>query len=235
MKVLFVGNSHTFFNDMPQMLSVFGKARGMDIFVVQNTSGGRGLDWQANQFDVRFNVLFGGYDYIVMQHIAHPFGGEEELLQSAGNLMQYVSRSDAAPIAFLPWSEENNPQGQAFLNEAHNALVKAHPSIKIAPIGLVWDKVRNENPEIQLYYSDGEHAAPHGSWLIAATIFRTITGETAAGLPSVVELGRPTYAGLTMEVDGRNITFTQDWNALTCYDLDPVACGIIARAIDSCV
>ncbi len=39
MKVLFVGNSHTFFNDMPYMLRLLGATRGIDIDVVQNTSG----------------------------------------------------------------------------------------------------------------------------------------------------------------------------------------------------
>ena len=174
-KVLFVGNSHTFFNDMPYMLRLLGAERGIDIDVVQNTSGGKGLDWQANQLDVRFNVLYGGYDFIVLQHIAHPFPGQDNLIESAAKLMPYVQHSDSKPLLYLPWSEKNNPDGQAVIVQAHEALLARYPGMQWAPVGLVWDKVRHGHPEIELYYHDGEHASPVGSYLIACTLLRTMT------------------------------------------------------------
>ena len=227
MKVLFIGNSHTFFNDMPEMLRLFGKARNIDIEVVQNTAGGRGLEWQANQFDVRFNILFGNYDYIVLQHIAHPFPGKEHLLEGAALLMPYLAKTDSKVVNYHTWSEKALPEKQAEINEAHSALLEQYPDMLSAPVGLIWDELRHSHPEIELYYHDGEHAAPLGSYLIAATFFRLLTGERAESLPFLLEMGKPTFAGLKLEK-----TLEQDFNGPTAYDLDPVACTVIARTVD---
>ena len=45
--VLFLGNSHTYFNYMPQMLAhlVMSEVRGFDITVAQCTGEGAGLAW----------------------------------------------------------------------------------------------------------------------------------------------------------------------------------------------
>lgn len=227
MKVLFVGNSHTFFNDMPEMLRLFGKARNIDIEVVQNTAGGRGLDWQSNQFDVRFNILFGNYDYIVLQHIAHPFPGKDNLLDSAALIMPYLQQTDSKAVNYHPWSEKALPEKQAEINEAHEALLAQYPDMLNAPVGLVWDDLRHSHPEIELYWHDGEHASPLGSYLIAATFFRLLTGQRTEGLPFLLEMGKPTFAGLKLDAK-----LVQDFNCATAYDLDPVACTTIARAVD---
>ncbi len=229
-KVLFVGNSHTFFNDMPYMLRLLGAERGIDIDVVQNTSGGKGLDWQANQLDVRFNVLYGGYDFIVLQHIAHPFPGQDNLIESAAKLMPYVQHSDSKPLLYLPWSEKNNPDGQAVIVQAHEALLARYPGMQWAPVGLVWDKVRHGHPEIELYYHDGEHASPVGSYLIACTLLRTMTGASVLGLPSRLDMGRPTFAGLTLARE-----LVQDFNCSTVYELDEAACRVIQEAVEAIV
>ena len=229
-KVLFVGNSHTFFNDMPYMLRLLGAERGIDIDVVQNTSGGKGLDWQANQLDVRFNVLYGGYDFIVLQHIAHPFPGQDNLIESAAKLMPYVQHSDSKPLLYLPWSEKNNPDGQAVIVQAHEALLARYPGMQWAPVGLVWDKVRHGHPEIELYYPDGEHASPVGSSLIACTLLRTMTGASVLGLPSRLDMGRPTFAGLTLARE-----LVQDFNCSTVYELDEAACKVIQEAVEAIV
>ncbi|NLT58590.1 MAG: SGNH/GDSL hydrolase family protein [Clostridiales bacterium] len=229
MKILFIGNSHTFFNDMPEMLHLFGQARGIDIDSVQNTAGGRGLDWQAAQFDVRYNVLFGRYDYIVLQHIAHPFPGRENLLEGAGLLMPFLERSGAKLVAYLPWSEKALPERQAEITEAHRALIAQYPEMLLAPVGLVWDDLRHSHPEIELYFRDGEHASPLGSYLIAATIFRLLTGQRTEGLPFTLEMGRPTFAGLTFLSATK---WQQDFGGPTAYALDPVACLRITQAVD---
>lgn len=91
------------------------------------------MDWQANQLDVRFNVLYGGYDFIVLQHIAHPFPGQDNLIESAAKLMPYVQHSDSKPLLYLPWSEKNNPDGQAVIVQAHEALLARYPGMQWRP------------------------------------------------------------------------------------------------------
>ena len=99
-----------------------------------------------------------------------------------------------------------------------------------APVGLVWDKVRHGHPEIELYYHDGEHASPVGSYLIACTLLRTMTGASVLGLPSRLDMGRPTFAGLTLARE-----LVQDFNCSTVYQLDEAACKVIQEAVEAIV
>jgi len=40
---------------------------------------GRSLSEHAIEPEVRFNILYGDYDYVVLQEASHPFAGEESL------------------------------------------------------------------------------------------------------------------------------------------------------------
>lgn len=227
MRVLFIGNSHTYFHDMPHMLRLLAGSRGLAIDPVQNTSGYKGLEWHADQPDVRFNILYGGYDRIVLQHRAHPFPGAESLLLGAGRLMPYIERSGAAPVAYMTWTERDNPQGQPAMADAYRALA-ARYGMALCPVGLVWQRVRAERPDLELYHTDGKHAGPLGAYLAAATFCRLLTGRPAQGLPNRLDMGRPTFLGLDLS-DG----LKQDFACPTVYDLDAQACAAICRVVDA--
>ena len=227
MRILFIGNSHTFYHDMPHMLRVLAASRGLEVLPVQNTSGGKGLDWHANQPDVRFNILYGGYDVVVVQHSAHPFPGVDSLRAGAACLMPYIARSGARTMAYMTWTEQDNPEGQDAMAAAYEALCAEHPGLELCPVGLVWQAVRQEAPSLPLYHTDGKHAGPLGAYLAAAAFFRRLTGQKAADLPHHLDMGRPTFLGLDL-TDG----LRQDFFCPTAYDLDAAACAAICRTVD---
>jgi hypothetical protein len=51
--------------------------------------------------------------------------------------------------------------------------------------GIAWAQVR-ERPELELYYTDGSHPSPAGSYLAACTLYATIFHQSPAGLPGRV-------------------------------------------------
>ena len=84
MKVLFIGNSHTFVHYVPARTAEFCKSYGQPIEPVMLTHPGMGLDWHLRQSQTYFNLLWGGYDAVILQHNAHPFPGKESLLEAGG-------------------------------------------------------------------------------------------------------------------------------------------------------
>lgn len=74
MRVLFIGNSHTYFNDMPQIFAEICRRNGIGTDVTMITHGGMGWDFHEKEPEVRFNIRYGGYDAVVLQHTAHPMG-----------------------------------------------------------------------------------------------------------------------------------------------------------------
>ena len=190
MKVLFIGNSHTYFNDMPHLFQEICKDNGITADVTMITHGGKGFDFHKDQEEVRFNILYGNYDYFVLQHSAHPFGPEKVMFESAKAIDQFICQTKAQKVLYMTWSEKVNEAGQERMAKAYYDLGEMIHA-KVAPVGLVWWDYRHKYPAEELYYTDGEHASKTGSLLAAATIFSVISGKKAsvedAGLQKICD------------------------------------------------
>jgi hypothetical protein len=56
----------------------------------------------------------------------------------------------------------------------------------VAPVGIAWADVASKEPSIDLYYKDGAHPSPAGTYLNACVFYATIFGRSPVGLPSEV-------------------------------------------------
>lgn len=178
LKILFIGNSHTYFNDMPAMVAeLFQSQLGQEIHVTMLTYPGGELRWHTGQPQTKFNILHGGYDYVVLQQATHPFDGEEALVRQAAPILQWVGEAKATPVAYMTWAKKASPEDQQELTAAFTHLAEKEQML-LAPAGAVWKAVREKFPETELYWKDGQHASPLGSAIAAASIFYAITGAS---------------------------------------------------------
>ena len=60
MKVLFIGNSHTYFNDMPHLFAEICRENHAEVEVTMLAHGGRGWDFHLEEPEVQFNIRYGG-------------------------------------------------------------------------------------------------------------------------------------------------------------------------------
>ena len=178
MKVLFVGNSHTFFNDMPELLARFAeKTTGEKPSVTMLAYGGRGYRWHRKEYTaLRFNLMYGGYDYVVLQQSAHPYPPVEETLEVGSDIIDLCRRCGVTPVVFMTWAEKRFPENQQKMIDTCEKLAKDTGAM-LAPVGKVWEKVNLTYPDIELYFADGEHAGPYGDFLIAAVICKLLCGD----------------------------------------------------------
>lgn len=175
MKVLFIGNSHTYFNDMPHLFSDMCRKTGeAETDVTMIAYSGRTLAWHEKEyFSVRFNLLYGNYDYCVIQQAAHPFPPEEETIPHAERLIKLCKSVGTAPVLYMTWAEKEKPENQRNMIDTYTKLANETGTL-LAPIGRIWAKIRERYPDIELYYRDGQHASVYGDYLIAATFFAVI-------------------------------------------------------------
>lgn len=174
MKVLFLGNSHTFVHYVPARAARFCEDQGRPLEAVMLTHPGVGLDWHLEQSQTYFNLLCGGYDAVVLQHNAHPFPGRESLL-AAGERLIALLPANTRPYLYMTWSEKNNPQGQGPMADAYRELARRTGAV-LCPVGEVWQAVRAAHPEEELYFADGEHSSVLGASLAGAVIGRALLG-----------------------------------------------------------
>ena len=203
MKVLFIGNSHSYFNDMPRTFAdIYEELTGEKTDVTMLAYSWKDLEWHMSveYFTARFNILYGGYDYCIIQQAAHPFPGEETTLANAARIGELCDKAGVKKIVIQAWAEKIYPEHQELLSSA-NAKVAEAIGARLAPMGTIWEKIRgdlkesittdkfNSDGHIDLYWQDGEHAGPYGAFSIAATLCAMISGRKATELSEVFSLG----------------------------------------------
>ena len=181
MKVLFIGNSHTYMNDMPELTRrMLEDSTGQPCLVTMLAYSGRSLKWHMEEeyFSERFSILHGGYDYCVIQEQAHPMGDEPDTIANAGRIIELCKKVGTKPVIFETWAEKRKPENQQEMNRRYRELATSQ-NVLLAPIGEVWSAAMEELSDIgtDLYFRDGEHASAVGDYLVAMVLTRTITGK----------------------------------------------------------
>ena len=177
MRVLFIGNSHTYFNDMPYIFKQICQENNIDVEVTMLARGYKGLDYHCKEPQTRFNILYGNYDVVVLQHLQSGFD-KEVLYNSTKKLKEWINISGAKPILYITWTLKSERDKQWILTDGYKE-VGEKLGIDVSPVGEVWWRYFDKYQEDNLYFKDDKHASPLGSTLAAYTIFSTIFGKKA--------------------------------------------------------
>ena len=176
LNLLFIGNSHTYCNDMPLLVKRRAEDEGYSCRVTMLAHPGWFLEQHANDPEARFNILYGGYDYVVLQEHAHPFGPEEGFLNSARALNSWVREVGAIPVIYETWAKRDEPHIQFHMNEVHQRVAKDIDAL-LAPVGEEWWGYTKSWPQLEMYDEDGAHASRAGSDFAAKMIWETIRND----------------------------------------------------------
>ena len=174
MRILFIGNSHTYYNDMPHIFADICREHHVEAEVTMLAHGGKGWDFHVEEPEVRFNILYGGYDAVVLQHVAHPMGDLSVMAECGRKLIRRVLEAGARPVLYMTWTTKAD--GEAAQNGMSNAYreLQKETGCELAPVGEKWWEYHREHPEVELYAEDGQHASKAGSQLAATVIAETI-------------------------------------------------------------
>lgn len=176
MKILFIGNSHTYFNDMPNIFKNLCRENNIKAEVTMLARGYKGLDYHCKEPQTRFNILYGDYDYVVLQHLQSGFD-KDILLQSAEKLKKFIIEGKSTGIFYMPWTLKNEREKQEYMTSGYFEAGKKL-DMRVAPAGVIWWKYFDKFPKKNLYFTDDKHPSELGSALAAITIFHTIFNKT---------------------------------------------------------
>jgi hypothetical protein len=194
-RVLFLGNSYTYFNNVPAILSELAKAgHQCSVETRMVAPGGKTLKdhWESSASREALNSQ--AWNFVVLQDQSTlgvnfyfegqtRVGGDELFRPYAELWANEIRKHHATPVFYLTWARRATPVDQAALNYAYIQAAKTTRSL-VAPVGLAWSRVRQTDPSIDLYYRDGAHPSTAGSYLAACTIYATIFGKSPVSLPS---------------------------------------------------
>lgn len=185
MRVLFVGNSHTYANSLPfQLKAMIEHTEGpgaCDVHMI--TPGGKSLDWHAGEPGTCQTIRYHDWDVVVLQQQTHPFPGSRELASAYDRLAPHLDRSGADVMLYVTWSQQGKPEDQAGIDDAFGRLAAEH-GLRLVPVSRAWHRALAEVPGADLYAPDGSHAAPAGTYLAACVFYAALTDASPEGVPS---------------------------------------------------
>lgn len=186
MRVLWIGNSHTFFHDMPFLTaSLYENAVGEKMEVTMLTHPAVDFAWHVAQYyEIRFNLKYGHYDYCILQQVAHPFPGKETTNTFGLELINMCKAVGTKGVITTTWAKKAEPENQLIMNETYKALAESSGAL-LSPVGEVWQLIKKKYPEIELYHKDGAHASIYGAYTNACCHYQTLTGKSCIGLDSI--------------------------------------------------
>ncbi len=186
MKVLWIGNSHTFFHDMPQLTALLYEAGTKETLeVTMLTQPGKDWEWHIEQyFEIRFALKYGHYDYCILQQVAHPFPGKEPTFKHGKQLIDMCREAGTKPVITTTWAKKAEPENQQIMIDTYKELAVQN-KVLLSPVGEVWQTVQMRYPDIDLYHKDGAHASPYGAYLNACCHYRALTAKACMGLPNI--------------------------------------------------
>jgi hypothetical protein len=192
-KVLFIGNSYTYFNNLPGMLEQLAKSAGMTIETRMVVEGGATLQDHWEEGKALKVIREGSWDYVILQDQstlgAFIVNGQNRIADPAyfhkySRLFdREIKKSDAKTVFYLTWAGKNKPEDdQAALNYAYVSIARELKDL-IAPVGIVWHNVRRENPNLELYVEDASHPTGAGTYLAACELYALVLRKSPVGLP----------------------------------------------------
>ncbi len=188
LRVLFVGNSYTYYYNLIQMVSLISDSTDTKLICTKSTVGGTNLreHWNSEKgLTSKELISKNKYDIVVLQD--HSLRGIEQpdSLVYYGNLFCGLIKSrGATPLFYNTWARKKAPESQALINKAYTEAA-GKCGTKIAKVGDCWQEAMRRNPSLELFSSDGSHPSHLGTFLAALTFVKTITGKLPDQLPTV--------------------------------------------------
>ena len=191
MKILFVGNSYTYFNDMPKLLESLALENEKELTVDSVTKGGRKLYQnldeqdqyhaqivdlcQKNSYDVLFLQEQSYFALVDFERFVEGLDGVMKLVNAKKNLFYATwGRKDGCPLL-----EELKLTGSEMTDLLHEAYQNAANRLgaQISPAGLAFKAVMARDGEVDLYTPDLSHPSAAGSALVAMVHYTKLYGE----------------------------------------------------------
>lgn len=193
-KVLFIGNSYTYVNDLPKMLADIALSTGDTLIYDSNTLGGWTLNQHASDATTTGKIALGTWDYVVLQEQsqkpAFPITQVEvEVFPFAKRLDSLINVSNTCgeTVFYMTWGRKNGDASNcasfpplctyagmdSLLQLRYRMMADSNKAI-LSPVGAVWKRLRTTSPTLELYSADESHPSVAGTYAAACCFYSTV-------------------------------------------------------------
>ncbi len=199
--VLFLGNSYTAVNNLPQTLKDLSLSLGDSITFDSNTPGGYTLQGHSTNVTSLAKINQQAWDYVILQEQSQlpsfsPVQVATDVYPFARALDSLILTNDSCTetIFYMTWGRQNGDAAncasyppictydgmQQRLRDSYMQMgLNNHATV--SPVGVAWKNLRDNYPTINLYQADQSHPSIYGTYLAACVFYSTIFHKQSLG------------------------------------------------------
>ena len=200
-EVLFIGNSYTYYNNLPDLVNEIALSFGDTLMHESSTPGGSNFNAHSTNAQTLNKINQKQWDYVVLQAQSQelsfsPFQVASDSYPYAEILVDsiFANSSCTEPLFFMTWGRKYGDQSncqfyppvctylgmQQRLRENYLDMSFLH-NASCSPVGMAWKKFIEIDSTLNLYSSDNSHPSIYGSYLAACTFYSSIFKKSAVG------------------------------------------------------
>jgi Secretion system C-terminal sorting domain len=208
-RVLFVGNSYTYANDLPTMFKSLSTSLGKVVYTDMSAPGGFSFEQHLTNAETQLKISKGNWDFVVLQEQSQmpviDFYRYYSTYPSARKLDSIIKSYNSNTMFFMTWGRRyggiqciDTSCSPPFINYSHmqDSLSSSYTMIanelnaQLCQAGNVWRRSVNTDSSVVLWDADFSHPSPAGTYLTACAFYSKIfhspsTGsDYYAGLPA---------------------------------------------------
>jgi len=200
-EVLFVGNSYTYVNDLPNLIKQIALSFGDTLIHESSTPGGSSFNAHSTNTQTLNKINQQQWDYVVLQAQSQepslsPDYVNTNVFPAAQILIDAIQSNSLCiePLFFMTWGRKFGDASncvpyppvctylgmQERLRTRYFDMSFLH-NASCSPIGMAWKKSIAMDSSVNLYSSDNSHPSIYGSYLAACTFYASIFKKSAVG------------------------------------------------------
>jgi len=224
LRVLFLGNSYTYVNDLPGTFAQLAQAGSHQVETGMVANGGEMLGEHVASSETKDRLASQKWSYVVLQEQsdtpAFESGRTQQMYPAARSLVAMVTPTGATPIFFMTWAHrDGEPSGglpgyesmQVQIDDAYITIAD-ELAVPVAPVGYTWFVVRRQHPEIGLWQDDGSHPNQAGTYLAACVFYATIYRQSPEGLTYRGGVSEAVASTLQAAAAHEVLSSPEEWN-----------------------
>jgi len=201
LRVLFVGNSHTYVNDLPTMFLNLAQSGGHPVIKDMSAPGGYTFQQHTTNATTLTKINQGIWDYVVLQEQSQfpviEYYRDSSMYPSARILDSLIRRNNQHTAFYMTWGWRdgglhniNGHTSPEFRDYYHmqDSVTSAYTRIAdelnalLLPAGNAWKIAKTIDSSLALWLPDGYHPSLIGSYLTACVFYAKFFNESPIGL-----------------------------------------------------
>jgi hypothetical protein len=196
-KILYIGNSYTFENEMPDIFEHLAISKGKNVFVEACTKGKATFLTQSKRSEVYQSIRRKKWDYVIIQGYSREMLVDAQTMRDTTlpaleKIIRAVKRNsyDTDVLFYMTWGYRNgykpNKRTNTYdkmtyrIRDQYLMLMEKY-QCSVVPVGMAWKDSRYKRSKLDLYVEDGAHPSLEGSYLAACCFYAAIFNESAVG------------------------------------------------------